>query len=56
MQILSKVPPNRTGLFRCGSAISSHLLGYTEDLADEQEIAATIEVDREDYGPDWMAA
>lgn len=53
MHILSKVPPNRTGLFRCGSAISSHLL---PDLADEQEIAATIEVDREDYGPDWMEA
>jgi hypothetical protein len=30
-------------------------LGYTEDLADEAEIAAAVEVAREDW-PQWRAA
>jgi hypothetical protein len=32
-----------------------YLLGYTDDLAPEAEIAATVEVARTDY-PQWMAA
>ena len=30
-------------------------LGYTDDLADEKEIAAAVEVARGDY-PQWRAA
>jgi len=30
-------------------------LGYTDDLADEAEIAAAVEVARADW-PQWMAA
>jgi hypothetical protein len=30
-------------------------LNYTDDLADEKEIAATVEVARADY-PQWMSA
>lgn len=31
-------------------------LGYTDNLADEAEISASVEVARTDYDPDWMAA
>jgi hypothetical protein len=32
-----------------------YLLGYTDDLADEAEIAAAVEVARDDW-PQWSAA